>query len=292
MKVLTLVNQKGGTGKTTLAALIGLAFALEFDKKVLLIDLDPQAHLTSLFISRPEQIRSGIFELVAEGEAVEPIHIVRSANGSLDLIPSRLEYIIYDYKGKIPSFQSTALDLELERRFSRYYDLIICDCPPQLHYFTVMAIVAADFILIPSTLDEFSYQGIRIFLSHVLPERIRTYKDPVKVLGIVLTNVLVGRHGTLIAKFRERISKDLRKIVKDVAPDVRSRLLDALPFLKIGEDPVLNSFLVRDPDLTDLVFRPKRMIAPVIRVYKKNDHVKSCVNSIAREVLDRMDRYF
>ncbi len=105
VKVISITNQKGGTGKTTLSAILAYGLNL-LNKRVLLIDLDPQAHLSSFFVKVSELDKFQESFHLARGDRFKIVKI----NNKLGLIPSRLSYIIAAYRGEMPSGDPFAID--------------------------------------------------------------------------------------------------------------------------------------------------------------------------------------
>jgi chromosome partitioning protein len=151
MKVLSIVNHKGGVGKTTLALVLGKLLSERV--RVLLIDLDPQANLTlALTRQRSREIPQSYHLLM--GEPVEPIKL----SESLSLIPSSVllslaEKRLANEKDK---------ELRLSQNLNRYsnYQIVIIDTPPNLSLPTLNAIVASDGVIVPLQLQYFAVAGL------------------------------------------------------------------------------------------------------------------------------------
>jgi len=148
-------------------------------RKVLLIDLDPQAHLSSMFlkVNEIEKVEDGVFQM-AEGKQFRIRKVVLGEYISVGLIPSGLNYIIDTFKGSYPSMDPFALykRLMMEPTINKNYDYVLCDTPPELFAPTVWGLYAADFIIVPSNLEELSLAGVKLLLRDVLPEVIFTSK--------------------------------------------------------------------------------------------------------------------
>ncbi len=157
MKVISIANQKGGCGKTTTA--INLAAALSSNgKKVILIDLDPQAHASlGLNIVSQDSIYNTISKLTPRKLKIE--EIIRAVKGNFDIVPSNilvgtLEQELADEIGR---------ELKLNEVISTIkdrYDYILIDCPPSLGILTINAIRASDEMIIPVETSRFSLQGV------------------------------------------------------------------------------------------------------------------------------------
>jgi ATPases involved in chromosome partitioning len=151
MKVLSIVNHKGGVGKTTLALVLGKL--LSESVRVLLIDLDPQANLTlALTRQRSREIPQSYHLLM--GEPVEPLKL----SESLSLIPSSVllslaEKRLANEKDK---------ELRLSQNLNKYsdYQIVIIDTPPNLSLPTLNAVVASDGVIVPLQLQYFAVAGL------------------------------------------------------------------------------------------------------------------------------------
>lgn len=144
MKKIAILNQKGGSGKTTTTANLGAALSF-LKKRILLIDIDPQAHLTqSLFGNNAGEINKSIYDLLRGASPIEETIIKR---GRLDVVPSSLDLAASELElSSIPGREFLLKDL-LEDQDNHDYCFI--DCPPSLGLLTIMALTAARKIIIP-----------------------------------------------------------------------------------------------------------------------------------------------
>jgi len=106
-KIITTANQKGGTGKTTIPAFLTYGLALR-KRNVLMVDLDPQNHLSSFFlkINEIENIEDGVLDLVSIEHSkfrTRPVNLGIEKAGKVGLIPSGINYMIRVYSGKVPA---------------------------------------------------------------------------------------------------------------------------------------------------------------------------------------------
>jgi chromosome partitioning protein len=151
MKVLSIVNHKGGVGKTTLALVLGKL--LSESVRVLLIDLDPQANLTlALTRQRSREIPQSYHLLM--GEPVEPLKL----SESLSLIPSSVLLSLVEKR----LTNEKDKELRLSQNLNRYsdYQIVIIDTPPNLSLPTLNAIVATDGVIVPLQLQYFAVAGL------------------------------------------------------------------------------------------------------------------------------------
>jgi len=161
-KTYVFVNQKGGVGKTTSALNIGAYLAQE-GKKVLLVDFDSQANLSSGVGARPP--KPGIYELLAGAVTVDQA-IRKTAVTRLDIIPSSIELAaaaveLIGQEGRY-LFLKKALAPVKDR-----YDFILMDCPPSLGVLTLNGMAAADDALIPMQCEYFAMEGLTHLLSAI-----------------------------------------------------------------------------------------------------------------------------
>ena len=177
-KVIAIANHKGGVGKTTSVAAIG-AILSEMGKRVLLIDLDAQANLTSSLL-REEQ-ESTIYKALRGDEALPIVQ----AKENLYLVPSSLEL--------------AGIELELSGRMSREfiikeliepvlpeYDYILLDCPPSLGLITINALTASQYLYIPLTAEALPSKGLTMLLDIMGMVQKRLNKD-IALGGILIT---------------------------------------------------------------------------------------------------------
>ena len=155
-KVIAIANHKGGVGKTTSVAAIG-AILSEMGKRVLLIDLDAQANLTSSLL-REEQ-ESTIYRALRGDEALPVV----KAKENLYLVPSSLELagIELEHSGRM---SREFIIKELIEPVLPEYDYILLDCPPSLGLITINALTASQYLYIPLTAEALPSKGLTMLL--------------------------------------------------------------------------------------------------------------------------------
>ncbi|RUX16101.1 plasmid partitioning protein RepA, partial [Mesorhizobium sp. M2A.F.Ca.ET.042.01.1.1] len=181
LQVISVVNFKGGSGKTTTAVHLSEYLALR-GFRVLAVDLDPQASLTALFGIQPEIDRNPSFydALRYDDQRVSITKAIRPTNfPGLDLIPANLELQEYEYETPIAMH---AKESSAGRAFytrigsslgevDENYDVVVIDCPPQLGYLTLTALAASSAVLItvhPQMLDIMSMSQFLLMLGEIL----------------------------------------------------------------------------------------------------------------------------
>lgn len=189
-KVIAIANQKGGVGKTTTAASLGVGLVRQ-GKKVMLIDADPQGSLSlSLGIEKPDNLEStiaNVMERIVEDKEIEPGFAVVQTKEGIDLMPANIELSGIEVR--------LVNEMSRERVLKRYvdskrqdYDFIIIDCMPSLGMMTFNALCSADSVIIPTTPEFLSAKGLEQLLGTI--NRVRRHINPgLKIDGILITMV-------------------------------------------------------------------------------------------------------
>lgn len=194
-KIITIAEIKGGTGKTTTAAAIAQA-AIAEGKKVLVIDLDPQANITTLF--NGSMRKPGTFALLRANGIIKDC--IQTTKQGVDLIAGAPDlYTIKAERGGIYD-----LDYKLVPVVNSY-DLIIIDTPPALNALTFNAMQASTGLIIPCSLDMGSADGLLLVLDYAA--QIKATNKKLKVLGCLITQY----------DNRPNIHRKLRKLIEDAA---------------------------------------------------------------------------
>lgn len=212
-RIISIVNQKGGVGKTTTAVNLATAIAA-IDKNVLLIDLDPQGNATTGFGVDKKSVEYSMYDCMIEGCDINET-VIKTNVDNLDLIPSDIELAGAEIELDRLEEKHFSLSRSL-RQLESYYDVIFIDCPPSLGLITVNALVASTSILIPLQCEFYALEG----LSHLLKtfQLIRgNFNSSLEIDGIILT--MYDRRN----KITQQIEDDVRdllgeKVLKTIIP--------------------------------------------------------------------------
>lgn len=222
---IAIANEKGGVAKTTSTVSIGGAL-VELGKKVLVVDLDPQANLTLALGIRPTSIKDSIAKVVLNSE--DPRNVVHQSKiEGLDLIPSNTEMGLAERFLPIrQNFQSI-----LKNSFHGWkdYDYIIFDCPPALGAVTVNALSAANLLVIPTQAEYFSIYALKKMMSTV--RQIRDENNPTLIYRILIT-MLDRRnrtHRTLFEQLHTTFNDGLFSSIVEVDTKLRESPIVGVP---------------------------------------------------------------
>lgn len=157
MRIISVINQKGGCGKTTTTINLGACLAAA-NRSVLLIDLDPQGH-TSLGLNiRPEDVTKGMTEVLTQGAELSDV-VIESISRNLDLAPANLTLSAVEQLLSEAQQKEQKLMLAL-RALRKPYQYVIIDSPPSLGMLTFNALRAADEAIVPVEMGFFSLHGL------------------------------------------------------------------------------------------------------------------------------------
>jgi len=188
MKIISIINQKGGVGKTT--TVINLAAGLaQQEKKVLVIDLDPQGNATTgLGLSNLENSSDTIYGILNGTKSISEV-IKKTEYKNLDIITSNVDLSGLEVEIANDSERAFLLKVKLASYLNDSrgsYDYILIDCPPSLSLLTVMALVSSHSLVVPLQTEFFALEGLTQLMKTI--ERIKVSLNPeLKIRGILLT---------------------------------------------------------------------------------------------------------
>jgi len=181
-KTIAVSNQKGGVGKTTTAVNLGACLAMA-GKKILLVDMDPQANTTAGLGHQPEADTSIYTALISQN--IDNGLIRKTPVDSLFLIPADINLI----GAELELISSEGREFRLKRiieNLSDGFDFIIIDCPPSLGLLTLNGLVAADSVIIPLQTEYYALEGLKLLINTI--ERVRDSANPaLEIEGILFT---------------------------------------------------------------------------------------------------------
>ncbi len=204
-EVIVVANQKGGVGKTTTAVNVSTALAA-VDKKVLLIDMDPQANAsTGVGISKKNKgigsyellIRQNTLSEVLKKSIIPGLSVISS---SIELIGAEIELVNQENRERI--FKT------IIEPYKDMFDYIIIDCPPSMGLLTLNALVAADSVLVPLQCEYYALEGLSYLLNSIQKIK-KNFNPSLELFGIVLT--MYDRRSSLSSQ----VENDVRHHLKD-----------------------------------------------------------------------------
>ena len=198
-KIIAVVNQKGGVGKTTTA--VNLTAALhDLGLKILLVDFDPQANATSGLGVDKRRIKQSVYDVVING-AEPQTAVVKPPYG--DVLPSHPD--LAGAGVELLSMQSPNYQLaEALQKLRPHYDLIFIDCPPSLELLTLNGLCAADSILVPVQCEYYALEGLSDLMSTLRMVK-RKLNPRLEIFGVALT-MFDGR-----TNFSTQVAQEVRR---------------------------------------------------------------------------------
>ena len=182
-KVIAIANQKGGVGKTTTSVNLASALAI-LEKKVLLIDADPQANTTSGLGISVEESKAGTYELLEHTAKIEDT-LIKTSVPNLDLIPSHIDLVAIEIELVDKNEREFMLKKALSSVINKY-DYILIDCAPSLGLITLNALTAANAIIIPIQCEYFALEGLGKLLNTIKSVQ-KIHNKSLDIEGLLLT---------------------------------------------------------------------------------------------------------
>lgn len=282
-KIISVINYKGGVGKTTLTLQLAVGLASLYNKKVLMVDLDPQCslslstvdeHYWADWLERRGSVINVVRSFYEDDEArIEPEWIIENAldrawdnmpgnTPGLDLLPSHLDLPEYEMRlmSKKPRGIGSMEEFYLQRylllknalkSIHKKYDYVLFDCPPNIYLVAGNAIIASDYFLVPTIPDFISCYGIPFILQHIknMQREVgeRGVVSAARNLGIVRNRVRSA--GAHLAREHEEQSRKLRANYEDL-------LFESMIMDRIGVAGLLgarhNLYTAKNDKLTEI----------------------------------------
>lgn len=182
-KIIAIANQKGGVGKTTTSVNLAASLGV-LEKKVLLIDADPQANATSGLGIDVEQVELGTYQLLEHSIKAEDA-ILPTSSPNLDIIPSHIDLVAIE----IELVDKNEREYMLKKAITHLkekYDYILIDCAPSLGLLTLNALTSADSVIIPIQCEYFALEGLGKLLNTIKSVQ-KIHNKNLDIEGLLLT---------------------------------------------------------------------------------------------------------
>lgn len=223
-KIIAIANQKGGVGKTTTAVNLAAALAV-LEKKILLVDADPQANATSGVGIDVKSKKLGTYQLL-EHTATAEESIIPTSTPNMDLIPSHIDLVATEIELVDKKDREYMLKKALEPVDNKY-DYIIIDCAPSLGLITLNALAAADSLIIPIQCEYFALEGLGKLLNTIKSVQ-KIHNRNLDIEGLLLT--MYDSRLRLSNQVVEEVQKHFGKMVFKTIIQRNIRLSEAPSF--------------------------------------------------------------
>lgn len=258
-KIIAVVNQKGGVGKTTTTVNLGVGLA-RAGKTVLLVDADPQGSLTiALGIKSPDTlprtIADGIMKVINEGSSTPELEI-RCYKRGVDILSANIELAGLEVSLVNVLSREWILKSYLER-VRPCYDYILIDCMPSLGMLTINALVAADEVIIPVQAAYLPVRGLEQLLRTIV--KVRRLNRSLGIMGILLTMV----------DMRSNFTKDIIAMVREAYGDEIGVFQSMIPLSVRAAETSAEGISIYDHDKNGKVCNAYERLTEEVLAYEK-----------------------
>lgn len=220
-KIIAIANQKGGVGKTTTSVNLAASLGV-LEKKVLLIDADPQANATSGLGINVDTVEGGTYQLLEHSQAAKDV-IIKTQSPNVDLIPAHIDLVAIEIE-LVDKDQREYMLKKAITGLKSEYDYILIDCAPSLGLLTLNALTGADSVLIPIQCEYFALEGLGKLLNTIKSVQ-KIHNPNLDIEGLLLT--MYDSRLRLSNQVVEEVQKHFSDMVFDTIIQRNVRLSEA-----------------------------------------------------------------
>jgi chromosome partitioning protein len=223
-KIIAISNQKGGVAKTTTCVSLGACLA-ELNQSVLLVDLDPQAHLTVSLGLKPEDLRRAVDDALLGYTSLVSVSR-ESAIPGLDIVPANRMLVVLDkvlYGRKEYQFY---LKRGLDAMGKDFYDFVLIDCPPSFNTLTLNGLAAADMLIIPVQCDYYAAYSLRHYMKMIT--QVREKMNPWLSYRVLVT--MYDRRNKICQVILDQMQRGLNSALFNTIIEVDTKLRESPAF--------------------------------------------------------------